>query len=162
MSDMRSPVLLEDLPFQHAAGIIWLELRLDAQAARFDGREGDAVEGVELHAVIARALDRFPLFADAIEQAPGLRGAATAFAGVVEPIDFDAGNFARLDELVFEPLGGAAMIPPGEARDGGIVGCPGHFAIDDRIDGIVLEAVGGGDRRGGGDGPLVSIAALAN
>src|SRR2546426_5212224 len=48
--------------------------------------------------------------------------AATAVRRVVEPIDFHSGNFARFREIVLHPLGRAAMVPPGEARDAVVVG----------------------------------------
>src|SRR5437879_9641977 len=108
--------LLQNFPFQDAAGKTRLELRFDAQSARFNRRKINPIECVEFSAEFTRAFNRLPVLAVAIKQFPGLRRPTTASPGIVEPINLDTGDLSRFDELVLNPLDGPASIPPGEPR----------------------------------------------
>src|SRR4051812_27409796 len=93
-----SPLWVAELlhfPLLDARRPVRLERHLQAEAAGRDRFEGNAVIAVLFDAVGLRGLDRFPGLAVAVEEAPGLRDAALAAAGVVEPVDFSFGDLRR-------------------------------------------------------------------
>src|SRR6266571_3974090 len=133
--------LLQHSPFENAARKSGLELRFDAQPKGFDPFKRNAIKAVQPGAERARPFDGPPLLTDAIKQFPGIRRAAAALAGIIEPVNLHARNFARLDELILHPLGSAAMIPPRETRNARVARSFGQLAIDHRLDRIIYKAV---------------------
>ena len=110
-------------PFQDTRGVVWAELRLDAQCGGFDFVELDTVEGILFHAAGGGVRGRLPIVAGiaSVQKFPRLRGAAAAGGGVVEPVDLNLADPSRPLEVVLDPLGRALVRPPREAWDAMVV-----------------------------------------
>jgi hypothetical protein len=122
--DAHDTSRLFDAPFEDAGGDVLFELDFEADGGGLDLGEGGGVELVLFDAVRGGARDFLPVVAGFVEEAPGGGGSALAFllAGfVVEPVDLGLGELARFVEVVFDPFGGALVVPPGHSRDTVIV-----------------------------------------
>src|SRR5439155_7103994 len=108
------------------------------------------------------SIDRFPSVAILVKQRPRLRTAAAAIRRIVEPINFNRGNFARFVEIVLHPLGAAAMIPPGEPRNAVVVRILRFQPVNHRFHAVPFKAVRRGYRRRFGLGPWARLRANAD
>src|SRR5205807_4662611 len=93
------------------------------------------------------------------------RAAAAAGGGVVKPVDLALGNFSWRIEFTLNPFLSALVVPPGEARDGVIVGIAGNAPVRDRANRVILISMRGGNlerQRLGRHCPLMGVQALTN
>ena len=84
--------MLFDFPFLHTRGNVRLHHELEPKRGRRHWLEADGVVGVPGDTVFPRVLDRLPVVAVLIEQAPALRHADAAAPGVVEPVNLRLGH----------------------------------------------------------------------
>lgn len=108
----------EHSPFEDSSGKFRLELGNDADLFSFDRFKVNAIEGVLGHTVGAGWFDGFPLSIFHVVELPACRDAALSVSGVIEPVDFDAIDRTFGLKVQLNPLFGALVVPPGEARDG--------------------------------------------
>src|SRR5215471_9486554 len=103
-----SPTVLlrigQEAPFKDAAGEALSELHLQPQRIALHRLERGLVEAVLLDAVTAGALDGDPAAVLPVDHPPPLGHAALSAAGVVEPVDLDAGNFEWFAKIVLNPF----------------------------------------------------------
>src|SRR5215467_9165626 len=111
-----SPTVLlrigQEAPFKDAAGEALSEPHLQPQRIALHRLERGLVEAVLLDAVTAGALDGDPAAISAVDDAPRGRNAALPATRVVEPVDLDARYLPRRSEIVLDPLGTPAVVPP--------------------------------------------------